>query len=123
MSSHVQPEIKVFTSNSDLSAKQFHFVKLASGTNVAQAAAGEKAIGVVMNKPAANQEAEVALLGGGALVKLAGPITAGQSIKSNVNGAGVVAASTGDWCPAIALESGVSGDVISVLLDGHFFHA
>lgn len=118
MSSHVQPEIKVFTSNSDLSAKQFHFVKLASGTNIAQAAAGEKAIGVVMNKPAVNDDAEVALLGGGALVKLAGTVAAGDSIKSNAAGAGVVGVAT-DWCPAIAMEAGVSGDVISVLLDGH----
>ena len=123
MSSYVQPEMKVFVSNSDFSSKQFHFAKLASGTNIAQAAAGEKAIGVVMNKPAINDDAEVALLGGGALVKLAGPITAGQSIKSDVNGAGVVASTNGDWCPAIALESGVAGDVVSVLLDGHFFHS
>jgi hypothetical protein len=118
MSSYVQPEIKVFTSNSDFSAKQFHFAKLASGTNVAQSGAGEKAIGVVMNKPAVGQEAEVALLGGGALVKLAANVTAGQSIKSDANGAGVVGVAT-DWCPAIAMESGVIGDVISVLLNGH----
>ena len=123
MSSYVQPEMKVFTSNSDLSSKQFHFVKLASGTSIAQAAADEKAIGVAMNNPSVGGDAEVALLGGGALVKIAGPITAGQSIKSDVNGAGVVASSNGDWCPAIALESGVAGDVISVLLDGHFFHS
>lgn len=118
MSSYVQPEMKTFTSNSDFSAKQFHFAKLASGTNVAQSLAGEKAIGVVMNKPKVGDDAEVALLGGGALVKLAGPISAGQSIKSDANGAGVVGAAT-DWCPAIAMEAGIAGDVISVLLNGH----
>lgn len=118
MSSYVQPEMKTFTSNSNFSAKQFHFAKLASGTNVAQSLAGEKAIGVVMNKPNVNDEAEVALLGGGALVKLAAPVTAGASIASDANGAGVVGVAT-DWCPAIAMEAGIAGDVISVLLNGH----
>lgn len=119
MSSYVQPEMKVFKSNSDFSAKQFHFAKLASGTNIAQAGAAEKAIGVVMNKPIVNDDAEVALLGGGALVKLAGTVAAGDSVKSDADGKGVVGA-TGNWCPAVALEAGVAGDVISVLLNGHF---
>lgn len=118
MSSYVQPSVKVFTSNSDLSAKQFHFVKLVSGTNIAQSGAAEKAIGVVMNKPAVNDDAEVAHLGGGALVKLAGTVAAGDSIKSDANGAGVLGVS-GDWCPAIAFEAGVAGDVISAFLNGH----
>jgi len=118
MSSYTQPNVKVFTSNSDFSAKQYHFAKLASGTNIAQSGAAEKAIGVVMNKPAINNDAEVAILGGGALVKLAATVAAGDSIASDANGAGVLGAS-GEWCPAIAMEAGVAGDVISTLLNGH----
>jgi hypothetical protein len=118
MSSYTEPKIKVFKSNSDFSAKQFHFAKLASGTNVAQSGAAEKAIGVVMNKPAINDDAEVAHLGGGALLKLAATIAAGDSIASDANGAGVLGTS-GQWCPAVAMEAGISGDVVSVILNGH----
>lgn len=118
MSSYIQPKVKIFTSNSDFSAKQFHFAKLASGTNIAQSGAAEKAIGVVMNKPVIGEDAEVAHLGGGALVKLAAAVSAGASLASNAAGAAVLGTS-GQWCPGVAMEDGAIGDVISVFLNGH----
>lgn len=119
MSSYVQPKIKAFVAGADLSAKQFHFVKLQSGTNVTFSGAGEKAVGVLMNKDVkSGDDAEVAHLGGGALVKLAGTVAAGDSIASDANGAGVVAGAA-TWAAGVAMEAGVAGDVISVLLNGH----
>lgn len=120
MSSYIQPKIKAFVAEADLSAKQFGFVKFGStNEKVVACGADEKAIGVVMNQPKLGETAEIALLGGGALVKIAGAISLGDSIKSDANGKGV-AGSTGIWSAAIAMDSGVANDVIAVILDGHY---
>lgn len=121
MSSYNKPKIVVKLANGDLSAKQYCFVKFTASTDgqkVSICGAGDKALGVVMNAPVAGEEAEVAKLHGGALLKLAGTIAAGDSIKPDANGAGVVGA-TGDMCSAIAQEDGVAGDVISVDIHLH----
>lgn len=49
-----------------------------------------------------------------ALLEIAGTITAGQPIKSDANGKGVVANTDKDKVGAIAKESGVSGQLIRV---------
>jgi hypothetical protein len=53
----------------DLSAKQYHFVKLDSAGKAAVIAANtDRAIGVLQNAPLAGQEAEVLVVGGTKLV-------------------------------------------------------
>ena len=53
-----------FANANDLSAKQFYFVKMsASNTIVVCAAATDKPIGVLQNKPTANQAAVVRVIG------------------------------------------------------------
>jgi hypothetical protein len=53
----------------DLSAKQYHFVKLDSAGKAAAIAANtDRAIGVLQNAPLAGQEAEVLVVGGTKLV-------------------------------------------------------
>lgn len=122
MSSYVQPNVKAFKSGSDLSAKQYHFVKLDTDSKtVIAAGAGDKAIGVLMNAPgsAVGSDCEVALLGGGALLKVAAVLALGGSVQSDANGQGVAGA-TGVWSPAISMEISAINDVIHVLLDGHY---
>ena len=54
----------LFTAAADLSGKQFYFVKLASATTVTVcAAATDKPIGVLQNKPTSGQAAEVMVIG------------------------------------------------------------
>jgi len=54
---------------SDLSAKQYHFVKLdTAGKAAAVAANTDRPIGVLQNAPTAGQEAEVLVVGGTKLV-------------------------------------------------------
>lgn len=121
MSSYVQPNMKTFEAAEDLSAKQFHFVKFTSsedGKKVSLCGAGEKGIGVLMNAPASGEDAEVALLGGGALLKINGTVAAGASLAADSENKGLTG-TAGQWCPAIAMEDGVDEDVISVLLNGH----
>lgn len=47
-------------------------------------------------------------------LELGGTVTQGDSLKSDANGKGVTTTSTGDWIGAIAMDAGVSGDVIRV---------
>jgi len=124
MSSYIQPQMKTFCAEGAI--EKFRFVKFGSADDkVVKAAAGEKSFGVYMNQnddAAINDAVEIAHLGGGALIKLAGTVTRGDSIASNADGEGVVGAAT-QWCPGIAQESGVAGDVISIMLDGHYLPA
>lgn len=121
MSSYIQPNMKTFCAEADLSAKQFGFVKFGSTNDkVVPCGADEKAIGIVMNADVKSGDfAEIAMIGGGALLKVAGVIALGDSIKSDVNGSGIVG-TIGTWTPAIAQDSAVAGDIISVILDGHY---
>lgn len=103
-----------FIAGADLSAKQFRFMVHGSADNLVVAAgAGVNAIGVLMNAPASGERAEVALQGGGGKLKLAGTVARGSLIKSDANGDGL-AAVAGDKFGAMAMASGVSGDVIPV---------
>ena len=118
MSSYVQPNMKAYCAEAALT--KFSFVKFGAGDDkVLLSGAAERAFGINMsNDIAINGVAEIALNGGGGLVKLAGTIARGQSIASNAAGLGVLA-TAGQFAPAIAMESGVAGDVISVMLSTH----
>lgn len=118
MSSYIQPQISTFKADADLA--DYSFVKLGSkDENVAQAGAGEKAIGVNMSKGVKSGECAEISHGDGALIKLAGAVTRGDSIASDAAGLGVVG-TTGQFCPAVAMQSGVAGDVISIKIDRHY---
>lgn len=118
MASHSKPEMMTFKAAADLSARQFSFVKFGSNDNevVLANVAGEKAIGVLMNAPGLNELAEVALFGGGAKVKISGTVARGGEVSVTVTtGQGKAAVAT-EYVSAIAMESGVAGDVIPVQL-------
>jgi hypothetical protein len=122
MRGHSESRILGFQVESDLSAKIYHAVKHGTGDGLVVAAGAGEGFGVLMNaaKGTATVKggAEVALQGGGAKAKLAGVVSRGDSLTSDANGA-FVAAGAGERCLAIAMESGVSGDVIAVELDLH----
>lgn len=88
--------IQSFVANADLSAKQFYFVKLVAGTKVdVCAAATDKPIGILQNKPLSGQRAEVCLYGISKLV--AGGIQAvGDAIGTKSDGTGVTYAAGTD---------------------------
>ena len=107
-------KIPGLSASADLSAKQFHAVKMSGNHTVVDADAGELAVGVLQNDPLSGQAAEVACEGV-SKVKLSAIVTAGAKLASDANGAFEVAGS-GDHVVAIALEGGAVGDVISALL-------
>lgn len=109
--------------NSDLSLHQGRFVKhhgtASVDTVVAIAATTDKALGVLNNAPKAGQEAEVVLTGV-VKVELAGTVSRGDYIGHDASGFGVArpfATAGTNLVYGRALESGVSGQVISVALN------
>ena len=112
------------TAGADLSAKQFHVVKLAStagkvvlnGTSVFSA----NFVGILMNKPASGEEAEVAIDGVCKMIVATSTIVAGDGIGCNTTSKGTDAGTT-DNGPRIAKAieaSAAANDIITVMLYG-----
>lgn len=101
----------------DLSACQYHFVRLsaANAINIASLSTNSGLVGVLLNKPQANEAGAVAYLGTSRITAGAS-ITAGALITNN-SSARAVAVASGGMAAGRALEAaGADGDVIDVLL-------
>jgi len=99
----------------DLSAKQFYWAA-GSGAGCGLAgAADEDLVGLIQNKPSSNRATEIRRVGVSKM-ECGGNITAWDKVTSDANGKGVTAAD-GERYGGIALEAGVSGRVISVLME------
>jgi len=124
MSSYSAPRQAAFKTT-DADAHANLFVKFGSADDkVDVAGAGEKTCGVGMNSPtAAGDQIEVALPGGGAKLTLGGTVTRGKFLKSDSAGKGVQVTAEGDLYGAMAMASGVSGDVIPVEVMNGTAHA
>lgn len=119
MSSYSNPRIKAFLVDADLSSYQYRFVKIGTDEkHIALCGANGKAIGVLMSKDcsAAEDTAEVALIGGGALLKINETVAAGKYLTSTSAGLGEVADAAGEHVAAYAMDDGVQNDVIGVEL-------
>lgn len=99
----------------DLSSAQFKFVTLEADGQVDLAdAAGERAIGVLLNKPTAGKAATVAMTGK-VMVVAGDAVTAGDEIATDAAGDAVTAAST-NIVMGYALEDAVDGQVFAIEL-------
>lgn len=78
------------------------------------AGAAERAIGVLLDKPIADQPGRVGV-GGIVPIELGGSVTAGGEVSSGAAGLGVAQASTNPSY-GVALSTGVLGDIIPLLL-------
>lgn len=93
----------------------YRFVKQSATDNTIILCPADNApLGILQNQPAVGAAAEVAIIGGGALLKLAGTVANGDYIKADALGEGV-AALGGEWAGAIAMSDGVDNDIIQVL--------
>lgn len=115
-----EPSIRTFEAESDLSALQYTFVKAGTAANQVEACgANERAIGVLMNAPEAGEAAEVAMPGGGALLKCNEAAARGQMLTSTAAGAGELVDAAGEWVGALAEEvAAAQNDVIGVYVTG-----
>ena len=118
MSSQTESRIAIFDAGADLTDKQYHGAKFGANDKTVVAAAAQEGFGIIMSSSLDTGLTEVALTGAGAKVKLAGEVTRGESLTTDADGA-FVAAGDGERCLAIAMASGVSGDVIPVEVELH----
>ena len=108
-------DTRTFIAGEDLSSAQFKFVTLESDGQIDLAdAAGENAIGVLLNDPAAGEAATVAI-SGKVMVTSGGTIAAGAQIQTDASGDALTAA-TGDVVLGYALEAAVDGQVFAIEL-------
>lgn len=106
-----------FNAGADLSNDQFHFVKLVTGSEVQQAGAGERAIGVLQNAPEEDMVASVAVFGLTRIEACGGSvaIVAGDPLKSDADGMAVKAATDKDKAIGYAMENCSANNVIIVM--------
>lgn len=109
-----------FVSTNDLSAKQYFIVKRGSAANdvILADAATDALVGILMNKPTAAQNATVRLLNaqGTCKVKLGGTVAVGAWLTTDSAGKAISTTTDGDEIVGKALEAGVSGDIIEIVL-------
>lgn len=101
----------------DLSAKQYHFVKVtAANTAGAATATTDKCIGVLQNKPsAAGRAATVQTSGVTKMIAQAG-ITAGAVVGTHTDGKAITATGTVQALGIALTSCANQGEVVSVLL-------
>lgn len=92
MTAYRKTEVESFSAGSDLTTSQFRFVKLQSNGRVIRCdTAGERAYGVVLNKPANGETAQVAIGEGGSEVVAGGAVTRGVEVTTDNQGRAVAA--------------------------------
>lgn len=117
----------------DLSAKQYYAIKVDSNGKAALAGAGELAIGILQNKPASGEAANVWTFGPVSKAIAGGTVAAGAAVAADSAGKLVTAtkASTntadtgasadplvGSNVIGVAVTSAASGDIFAVALIG-----
>lgn len=108
------------TAGADLSAKQYHFVKLASATTVDVCSAiTDKPIGVLQNTPTSGQAAEVCIFG---ITKVVadGTLAAGNIIGTSSDGqADAIAPGTDTtvYTMGQAIEAAAAGNIVTMFLN------
>jgi hypothetical protein len=106
----------------DLSAKQYHFVKIDNGTGQAVAVDGatDRPVGVLQNNPTSGQEAEVLIVGGTKVVA-GGTASAGQPLFASASANAVTLAfgSTGSAAYAVGtfVTAGTASATVTAVID------
>lgn len=108
----------VLKAGADLSSKQFHAVKIAADGDVEQAGAGERAMGLLQNKPIENEAAEIEM--DGISKAVAGAAIAGADVElaADANGR-LVPAASGNQVIALSLTAAAgAGSFMTVKVIG-----
>lgn len=94
----------------DLSSYQFHLVAIdADGRAALAGGSVAKVIGVLQNKPSGTAHAAQVAIGGVSKVVAGGSVAAGDLIKSDANGFGLVTTTTGNVVVGRALSNEATG--------------
>ena len=104
---------ETYVAGSDLRAKQFFFVSLATDGAIDSTGDGAAADGVLLNDPNTGEAASVVVFGR-VTVECGATVTLGASIASDAAGNAIVAVTAGDIILGKALEAGVDGQIITI---------
>ena len=99
---------------SDLSAKQFYFMKVNSSGQLALVGDGADALGVLHNEPSEAGRPGTVCIGGMTPIVFGGTVTAGDRVASDSNGK-CVTRGTGDNCLGWCIEGGASGETGTIV--------
>lgn len=105
------------TATASLATAQYHAVNLdaANDFSCVLAGAGDEAVGIMQDAPAAGQRGNV-MTNGMSKAVIGNTIVRGDKLTPDANGHLVKISAPGDAFVALALESGVANDIRSVLL-------
>lgn len=121
MSQQIEGNTRTFKAAVDLSTKLFYIVKLtaANTVNLAAAATDAAIMGVINRKPAAAVGANIEVLlrtgAGTGKVILGGTVSRGDRLTTNASGQAITTTTAANEVIGMAIEAGVSGDVIEFL--------
>ena len=100
----------------DLSAKQYHAVKITAAHTVNVVTAATDKGFILLNKPAAANEAAMLCIGGRSKVKIGGTVSAGDLLGPDTDAMLIAVTADESQIIAIALEAGVDGDIIDAIV-------
>lgn len=102
----------------DLSALQYHFVKLNTSEKVVACGANEKPLGILQNDPdgSTNEATAIVRVQGNSKLSIAETVAFGNFLTSTAASKGEVADAAGEEYGAKVITSGESGDLVSVLV-------
>jgi hypothetical protein len=114
-----QIKLGQLTASADLSAKQFHFVKLSAATTVdVCSGVTDKPIGILQNSPTSGQAAEICIFG---ITKVVsdGTTAAGNLIGTSSDGQAAVYTTTDTtkYICGQAIEAGAASEVVTMFLN------
>lgn len=117
---------KTVTIDSDLSAKQYHFVDFdATDENVVNLVEDAASFGFVLIEGVDGSTTAgrgAIAVGGITQIKIGGTVAAGDSLTATTAGVAITTTTDGDRAGLIALEGGASGDIITALVAPHFVY-
>lgn len=124
MTAHNKPRYVTGKKATGTAIAKYKAVKADSTENlVVIAGAGDDVVGFLVSACAANQAAEIAGSGGGALAIAGGTISDGDRLKVDANGDLVVASTADDIAVAVARADAVDNDVFPVDVESLRIHA
>jgi len=105
---------------SDLSTKQYLFVDVASDGQIdVVATKGAKAVGILLDKPAAAGRPGCVAIGGVSKVECGGTIAAGAEVISDDDGGALAKDAVSQFVMGTALTGGGAGDIIAIRMKAY----
>lgn len=115
MATYENMQVISLEAGADLSAFQYSFVDVSSSGQAVLATSGGDAIGILLNNPASNAAASIAIAGRAPL-KIGAGVTAGGYAQATTNGLGVTATATNRRLARFLETHATANAIVPVLL-------